>query len=700
MSTLAAAAVAGALAVPGLIAPAAGEETSPRPLYLIPFSSGTVDPARAFVEGDPKDRDLVLVQFERFGEPGMVQLVAASGVRIVQPLAPVSYIVWADAAQTQRIRRLDGVRWAGVLPSYARVSETVTSATTTLRVTVVGDPSDLGMQLLSDRPRPFTSVTGRVVEVAGGPTEAVEVASVPQVYSVADGSGTPALRDELSSQVVAQGTPKSGVEPGYQEYLKSIKADGSGVVISHVDGGVDFNHPDLQGRVEACISYSSVDTCATNNHDDVIGHGTHTLGIILGTAASGLGDIEGFRYGQGMAPGAKAVVQNAIGLMSEYDFDGGFRPLYRDAQLEGAIVSGNSWGPAGTPQGYDEDTREFDTIVRDANSKKRGHQEMALVFSIMNGGGGKSTQGSPDEGKNIIGVGGTGNRGLGAPGHDDLCTCTAHGPALDGRLLPTLVAPGQQVISSRAAQGTLCGIPFFGWSPLTPALETPPSPLHAGCTGTSMASPHVTGGYAVFTDWYRRRFKRTPSPALVKAAFVNGAEDLVGAQDADGEKMSHIPNNQQGWGRFNLGNVMDSWIRGAAHIDQSIVFTRSGQSHSVVVKPIDPSKPIRATLAWTDAPGPGLGEKTPAWINDLDLLVRSGKRTWLGNVFAKGWSKLGGRPDRMNNVENVYVRSAGRTPYRITVDAANIIGNGLPARAGMTDQDFALVVTNARILRG
>jgi serine protease AprX len=700
LSTLAAAVVAGSLVVPGLIGPASGDESSPHPLYLIPFASGIVDPARDFADRDPMDHDLVLVQFERFGEPGMVQRVASSGAEMVQPLAPVSYIVWADAPQTQRIRRLNGVRWAGVLPSHARVSDTVTPETSTLRVTVVGDPPDLGGQLSSARPHPFTSVTGHVVEVTGGLTKALEVAALPQVYSVADGGGTPALRDELSSQVVAEGTPKSGVEPGYQDFLKSIKADGSRVVISHVDGGVDFNHPDLQGRVKACISYSSIDTCAANNHDDVIGHGTHTLGIILGTAASGVGDIDGFHYGQGIAPGAKAVVQNAIGLTSEYDFGGGFRPLYRDAQLEGAIVSGNSWGPAGTPQGYDKDTREFDTIVRDANVKKPGHQEMALVFSIMNGGGGKSTQGSPDEGKNIIGVGGTGNRGVGAPGHDDLCTCTAHGPALDGRLLPTLVAPGQQVISTRAAQGTLCGIPFLGWSPLTPALETPPSPLHAGCTGTSMASPHVTGGYAVFVDWYRRHFKRTPSPALVKAAFVNGADDLAGAQDADGQKMSHIPNNQQGWGRFNLGNVMGSWIRGAAHIDQSVVFARSGERHSIAVKPIDPSKPIKATLAWTDAPGPGLGKKTPAWVNDLDLVVKSGKRTWLGNVFAAGWSKLGGRPDRMNNVENVYVRRAGRAPYRITIDAANIIGNGLLARAGMTDQDFALVVTNARVLRG
>ena len=69
---------------------------------------------------------------------------------------------------------------------------------------------------------------------------------------------------------------------------------------------------------------------------------------------------------------------------------------------------------------------------------------MGFVLSVMNGSGGTSTQGSPDEAKNLLKVGGSGGRGTSTadgPGVDDLCTCTAHGPALDGRLLPDIVAP-------------------------------------------------------------------------------------------------------------------------------------------------------------------------------------------------------------------------------------------------------------------
>ena len=212
-----------------------------------------------------------------------------------------------------------------------------------------------------------------------------------------------------------------------------------------------------------------------------------------------------------------------------------------------------------------------------------------------------------------------------------------------------------------------------------------------------MASPHVSGAYAVFVDWYRDRFGGTPSPALVKAAFVNGAEDLAGGMDANGVPMSHIPNNQQGWGRLNLGNVFDRWHqREVVHIDQKEVFTRSGQQFVIKVKAVDASAPLKVTLTWTDAPGSGLGKKTPGWVNDLDLVVSLGGAKWLGNAFSDGWSMKGGQPDRMNNLENVYLRRSGAGTYEIVIDAANIIGNGLPNRPGAADQDFALVITNAR----
>lgn len=688
-----AAGLALAVALGPLQAPAptsASEARSAR--HVIPFAAGAIDPIADLAPRDPVGHDLVLVQFHRTGTPGIVERVAGSGARLVQPLAPVSYLVWADAPETRALRNTAGIRFAGVLPPETRISSTVDASTTALRVTFVGRPAAVGLHRADVSVRDFTSAVGTVAVLAGGVERALELARNPRVYSIADAARETALRDELSSAVVAGLQNKKGVpQPGYDAFLKRIKADGSGVIVSHVDGGVDMNHPELEGRTKACFDYTAGGAlCTAGNNDDVIGHGTHTLGIIMGNGSTGLGDADGFAYGQGIAPGAKAVIQNAIGTPTTEDaFANGYRALYLDAYKEGAIISANSWGPSGSPQGYDADTREFDSIVRDVDSKKPGDQEMALVFSIMNGSGGKSTQGSPDEGKNIIGVGGSGNRN--GPGHDDLCTCTAHGPALDGRMLPTLVAPGQNVISTRATQGTLCGL--SGTSG-----DLPPSPLHAGCTGTSMASPHVSGGYAVFTQWYRKRFKSTPSPALVKGAFVNGAVDLskTGGVDADGVKLTPIPNNQQGWGRFDLGETIRSWSNGVVHIDQEHVLGDSGAGLLLGVKAKDPSKPLKATLVWTDALGHGKGGKLPAWVNDLDLVLSGGGKTYLGNVFRDGWSKAGGKADPMNNIENVYLQRPGSAHFTVEVNAANIIGDGLPNRGDKTDQDFALIITNAR----
>lgn len=677
---------------------AAGSSLTPGRLHVLPFSSGSVDPAADLVPADPHGRDLVLVQWERYGEPGIIERLSRTGVELVQPLAPVSYLVLADANQTAALREIDGMRFAGVLPAGARVADSVTAATARLRVTLTTEelPApvvELGVQ--RSWTRSFTALTGQVVVVPGGRAAALRLAELPAVYSVADADADrPALRDELGSQIVATGTA-TPPEPGYRDFLDRIGADGSGVVVSHVDGGVDFTHPELADRVAACFDYTAGGAaCAAGNTDDAIGHGTHTLGIVLGTGSTGLSDLAGFDYGLGVAPGATAVVQNLINLGAFQSAP--YTPVYRDAQRAGAIVSQNSWGPSSTPQGYDENTREFDAIVRDVDAETPGDQALALVFSIMNGSGGESTQGAPDEAKNIIRVGATGARGQGAPGGDDLCTCSAHGPALDGRLLPDLVAPGQMVMSTRAAQGTLCGLVVGGYSPETPVLDLP-SPLHAACTGTSMASPHVTGAYAVFVDWYRQHHGgRTPSPALVKAALVNQAVDLAGNLDADGRRMAPIPNNRQGWGRVHLGNTIAAWQRGTVHVDQTQTFDDSGQRWSRTVMVDDPARPLKVTLVWTDAVGHGQGGDLPAWVNDLDLEVVSPDGTlYRGNVFADGASVPGGTADEKNNVENVFVEGPVVGTWTVRVIARNIIGDGLPNRGDATDQDFALVVANA-----
>jgi PKD repeat protein len=179
---------------------------------------------------------------------------------------------------------------------------------------------------------------------------------------------------------------------------------------------------------------------------------------------------------------------------------------------------------------------------------------------------------------------------------------------------------------------------------------------------------------------------------LIKAAFVNGADDLYGGHDANGNLLGHIPDSKQGWGRLDMERVLD-YGTSILYYDQEHIFDASGETWTRTFSVADPAKPFKVTLVWTDEPGPGLGGTSPAWINDLDLLVTQGGTTWLGNVFTDGWSVPGGSADYKNNVENVYL-PAPNGAYQVTVVAANIPGDGVPFSGDDTDQDFALVCWN------
>src|SRR5690606_23562495 len=127
--------------------------------------------------------------------------------------------------------------------------------------------------------------------------------------------------------------------------------------------------------------------------------------------------LGGFNRGLGVAPGVNIVEQLYEPLMGSGSggmVAGGMLSIYKDSQVSGALLTNNSCGPSGTPQGYDIPTMEIDMIARDANPDIPGNQPVMPVWSIMNGGGNlnfgickPSSLGSPDEAKNLFAVGST-----------------------------------------------------------------------------------------------------------------------------------------------------------------------------------------------------------------------------------------------------------------------------------------------------
>ena len=77
---------------------------------------------------------------------------------------------------------------------------------------------------------------------------------------------------------------------------------------------------------------------------------------------------------------------------------------------------------------------------------------------------------------------------------------------------------------------------------------------------------------------------------------------------------------------MDLEAVVDPQVR-VDYFDNPMIFDNTGQQWIQTFGPTDASKPVRIMLVWTDAPGHGLGGSTPAWNNDLDLLVEVGGST-------------------------------------------------------------------------
>lgn len=594
------------------------------------------------------------------------RIVAAGGEHLMF-WPPSSYLAWsADGDLDQRVRartlrpdvKIDrSARQASRLVALQPADESLLPLAAATRLLAV-DPADSSGDLVQ-------------VTLAPGPGVVDRVASIGSVLYVGPAATGMFAEDEASAQIVAGnvGGFPTRPWPGYRDWLAEHGLDGSGVTATIVDTGLDETHPDLKSRVTGKFWYGPV-----AEPWDLGGHGTHVAGIVAGDGtndlAFGVEDEDGFRYGLGVAPGAELIGQAAIPITpTSYQYP----DISRDAVRAGANVWNASWHSGeGTGVGYIANARTMDMLVRDADWDSLGAEALTMVFSAGNAGSGLRTMTAPKEAKNLITVGNSHSHRSGSI--HAIANTSSRGPAVDGRILPTVVAPGSSIISTRGAPaGSSCGVPATG------------TIFYSSCSGTSMAAPHVTGAAALITQWWRNGNEgSTPSPAMIKGLLVNTAVDLA---------LPDVPSPHEGWGRVDLGAVLDPSVS-RIYVDGDEVLSDPGSGFSLDVTPVDPERPMKVTLVWTDAPGaPGAN---PALVNDLDLRVSDGENIYLGNSFDRGMSIVGGQRDSLNNLENVYLKDPSGT-YTVTIEAVALPGDGVPFLGDETDQDFALVVSNATL---
>jgi subtilisin family serine protease len=633
--------------------------------------------------------------------------LAERGIRLVEAISPHAYFVRADADTVASAVSLPFVEWTGPLAPALKVNPKLLSGNPEIGTDVGLGPIeavDIGVLAEGDIDGVATLVKahgGTVLAIAPEsrdvfrsvtaevPNEALPTIAAHDDVRWIDAVHAPLLEDERSSQIVmedldATAAPNTLPNTGYAANLTALGVDGTGVTIAVCDTGIDTNdpmtvHADLAGRLAFVVDVAGAAVVGA----DTDGHGTHVAGIAAGNGSSGDADPQGFLLGQGVAPGADVGLIELGGTVAE---------RLQQSMLQGGDVMNNSWAMNGAD--YSASDRTVDLGVRDADATATDQSPLVVIFSAGNSGSAAGTV--TKNPKNAILVGNSLNA---RPGEltfiDDIrgiATTSSRGPATDGRMLPTVVAPGTDIISTYSPVG-------FRSGPYTDTGGTL-HPVHAPMSGTSMASPHVAGCAALLIDWWRQtRNGKTPSPALVKALLVSSTEPVAGGTDGAGGTIPAGPNNNVGWGRVSIENALlqaPAADRGPKiFVDQRQAFTATGQEYTIRVAAADGARPLRVALSWSDAAG-AVGAN-PALVNDLDLEVFhvGTGQLFRGNVFIGAFSTPGGIADDLNNTEVVVIDNPTGV-YEVTVAAANIAASARTDIAG-TWQDFALVIDNGEV---
>ncbi|NMB53411.1 MAG: S8 family serine peptidase [Leptolinea sp.] len=314
---------------------------------------------------------------------------------------------------------------------------------------------------------------------------------------------------------------------GAEKVQNELHIYGDGVVIGQSDSGVQGDHPELaasyRGNLDHENDYNWFDPWFGSTYPtDIGGHGTHTLGSILGKSV-------------GVAPGAKWIGCVNLGrnlgnpgfyldcmqfMLAPFPQKG---DPFKDGRPEkGANILNNSWG---CPEVEGCDANIFLPAVRAL--KTAG---VFVVVSTGNSGyGGCSTVKDPPAiYEDVYSVGAIDKSGNMA-GFSSIGPVNVDG---SGRIKPDITAPGVDIASSY------------------------PDSTYEIASGTSMAGPHVAGVVALM--W-------SANPTLIgeidltRAILNMNADAYTGVAPACVNK-ENVPNNVSGYGIVNAYKAVQEAI--------------------------------------------------------------------------------------------------------------------------------------------
>lgn len=274
--------------------------------------------------------------------------------------------------------------------------------------------------------------------------------------------------------------------------LWALGYSGAGVVLASMDSGVDPDHPDLAGKWRGGANSWFDPHGEHATPYDALGHGTQTMGILVGGSASGAAI--------GVAPDAQWMavkIFDDAGQAQLSDIHQGFQwlldPDGDPATPDAPDVVNASWG---IPETVGQCMPEFDADIQALKAAGIG-----VAFAAGNAGPAPLTSVSP---ANSPGVSSTGAIDSALV----LADFSSRGPSpCDGDVFPKLSAPGVGINTADLSFGGL--------------------PIYATVSGTSYATPHAAGSMALLVNAFP-----AVDVAALESALTQSARDL-GVAGAD-----------------------------------------------------------------------------------------------------------------------------------------------------------------------
>ena len=438
------------------------------------------------------------------------------------------------------------------------------------------------------------------------------------------------------------------------DYLNSggglgLSIDGQNMTAYVWDGGhARVSHQEYDGAGGS--NRVSVEDAASEGGTQLNYHAAHVTGTI---AASGVQ-----ANAKGMAPQSRVR-----GYMWNNDI-----AEATSAAANGMLLSNHSYGyrsdmvPDYYFGAYIQESRDWDELMYDAPF-------YLMVVAAGNDGNNNSYNGSPLNGnssydkltghstsKNNLVVANAQDANIDSNGNlvsVSINSSSSEGPTDDLRIKPDITGNGTSVTStydsSDSAYGTI--------------------------TGTSMASPNVTGTLLLLQQHYNNLYGSFMRAATLKGLALHTADDAGPAG----------PDAVYGWGLLNAKSAAETISAEGTSAKIEELTLNSGQTYEITVN-ADGINDLIASISWTDLPGTATTQtnsSTARLVNDLDIRVTQSGSTFypyrLTSITSNGTGD-----NSVDPYERVNVANASGS-YTITIYHKGSLSSG--------SQNYSLILT-------